>query len=65
MFLISGAKVLNGVDTFLVTVVRKQSSYGKTVMSLREDPGLKPLQAKLNLPRGKVHAQLCEVHLRR
>jgi Ca2+-transporting ATPase len=43
MFLISGAKVLNGVDTFFVAVVRKQSSYGKTVMSLREDPGLTPL----------------------
>ncbi|ESU07830.1 hypothetical protein FGSG_02400 [Fusarium graminearum PH-1] len=48
-FIVSGAKVLDGVGTFLVTAVGEQSSYGKTMMSLRDDPGLTPLQAKLNL----------------
>lgn len=52
-FIISGAKVLDGVGTFLVTAVGQQSSHGKTMMSLRDDPGLTPLQAKLNLLAGK------------
>lgn len=52
-FIISGAKVLDGVGTFLVTAVGEQSSHGKTMMSLRDDPGLTPLQAKLNLLAGK------------
>ncbi|KAF4341592.1 Ca2+-transporting ATPase [Fusarium beomiforme] len=34
-FIISGAKVLDGVGTFLVTAVGQQSSHGKTMMSLR------------------------------
>jgi Ca2+-transporting ATPase len=51
-FIISGAKVLDGVGTFLVTAVGEQSSHGKTMMSLRDDPGLTPLQAKLNLLAG-------------
>ncbi|KAM0421954.1 hypothetical protein ACHAPD_000396 [Fusarium lateritium] len=53
-FIISGAKVLDGVGTFLVTAVGEQSSYGKTMMSLRDDPGLTPLQAKLNLLAGYI-----------
>ena len=53
-FIISGAKVLDGVGTFLVTAVGQQSSHGKTMMSLRDDPGLTPLQAKLNLLAGKL-----------
>ncbi|KAJ4243463.1 plasma membrane calcium [Fusarium torreyae] len=53
-FIISGAKVLDGVGTFLVTAVGQQSSHGKTMMSLREDPGLTPLQAKLNLLAGYI-----------
>ncbi|KAJ4184422.1 plasma membrane calcium [Fusarium falciforme] len=53
-FIISGAKVLDGVGTFLVTAVGQQSSHGKTMMSLRDDPGLTPLQAKLNLLAGYI-----------
>ncbi|KAF4991900.1 hypothetical protein FDECE_13866 [Fusarium decemcellulare] len=53
-FIISGAKVLDGVGTFLVTAVGVQSSHGKTMMSLRDDPGLTPLQAKLNLLAGYI-----------
>ncbi|KAF5530951.1 Ca2+-transporting ATPase [Fusarium napiforme] len=53
-FIISGAKVLDGVGTFLVTAVGEQSSHGKTMMSLRDDPGLTPLQAKLNLLAGYI-----------
>ncbi|QPC76878.1 hypothetical protein HYE68_007630 [Fusarium pseudograminearum] len=53
-FIVSGAKVLDGVGTFLVTAVGEQSSYGKTMMSLRDDPGLTPLQAKLNLLAGYI-----------
>lgn len=53
-FIISGAKVLDGVGTFLVTAVGEQSSHGKTLMSLRDDPGLTPLQAKLNLLAGYI-----------
>ncbi|KAM0288348.1 hypothetical protein ACHAO9_007253 [Fusarium lateritium] len=53
-FIISGAKVLDGVGTFMVTAVGEQSSYGKTMMSLRDDPGLTPLQAKLNLLAGYI-----------
>ncbi|KAM5353522.1 hypothetical protein ACJ41O_000172 [Fusarium nematophilum] len=53
-FIISGARVLDGVGTFLVTAVGQQSSHGKTMMSLRDDPGLTPLQAKLNLLAGYI-----------
>ncbi|CAJ0541115.1 Ff.00g078890.m01.CDS01 [Fusarium sp. VM40] len=53
-FIVSGAKVLDGVGTFMVTAVGEQSSYGKTMMSLRDDPGLTPLQAKLNLLAGYI-----------
>lgn len=52
-FIISGAKVLDGMGTFLVTGVGQNSSHGRTMMSLRDDPGLTPLQAKLNLLAGK------------
>jgi len=48
-FLLSGAKVLDGVGTFLVTAVGQHSLHGKTMMALRDDPGLTPLQAKLNI----------------
>jgi Ca2+-transporting ATPase len=56
-FIISGARVLDGVGTFLVTAVGQQSSHGKTMMSLRDDPGLTPLQSKLNLLAGKATAK--------
>lgn len=51
-FIISGARVLDGVGTFLVTAVGQNSSHGKTMMSLRDDPGLTPLQLKLNILAG-------------
>lgn len=53
-FLLSGARVLDGVGTFLVTAVGPHSSHGRTMMALRNDPGLTPLQARLNVLAGKV-----------
>jgi len=47
-FILSGAKVSEGVGTFLVTATGIHSSYGKTMMSLREDSEVTPLQSKLN-----------------
>ncbi len=52
-FMLSGAKVLDGVGTFLVTAVGPNSSHGRTMMSLRDDPGMTPLQAKLGILAGK------------
>ncbi|KAL8657960.1 MAG: hypothetical protein Q9226_001398 [Calogaya cf. arnoldii] len=48
-FIISGGKVTEGVGTFMVTAVGVHSSYGKTMMSLREDAQTTPLQSKLNV----------------
>jgi Ca2+-transporting ATPase len=48
-FILSGAKVSEGVGTFIVTATGIHSSYGKTMMSLREDSEVTPLQSKLNL----------------
>ncbi|KAL8770073.1 MAG: hypothetical protein Q9209_004111 [Squamulea sp. 1 TL-2023] len=48
-FIISGGKVTEGIGTFLVTAVGVNSSYGKTMMSLREDTQTTPLQSKLNV----------------
>jgi Ca2+-transporting ATPase len=48
-FILSGAKVSEGVGTFLVTATGVHSSYGKTMMSLREDSEVTPLQSKLNV----------------
>ena len=48
-FIISGGKVAEGIGTFLVTSVGVNSSYGKTMMSLREDVQTTPLQTKLNV----------------
>lgn len=47
-FILSGSQVTEGVGTFLVTSTGINSSYGKTLMSLREDPEVTPLQSKLN-----------------
>jgi P-type Ca2+ transporter type 2C len=44
----SGARVMEGVGTFLVTSTGVHSSYGKTLMALDEDPEITPLQSKLN-----------------
>lgn len=48
-FIQSGARVMEGVGTFLVTSTGVYSSYGKTLMSLNEDPEMTPLQSKLNV----------------
>jgi P-type Ca2+ transporter type 2C len=48
-FIISGAKVLDGMGTFLVTGVGQNSSHGRTIMALNEDPALTPLQSRLNI----------------
>jgi Ca2+-transporting ATPase len=48
-FIQSGARVMEGVGTFMVTSTGIHSSYGKTMMSLNEDPEITPLQSKLNV----------------
>lgn len=48
-FILSGAKVAEGVGSFLVTGTGIHSTYGKTMMSLREDNEVTPLQSKLNV----------------
>ncbi|KAF2083154.1 calcium-translocating P-type ATPase [Saccharata proteae CBS 121410] len=48
-FILSGAKVSEGLGSFLVTATGIHSSYGKTMMSLREDSEVTPLQSKLNV----------------
>ncbi|KAI7875652.1 PMCA-type calcium-translocating P-type ATPase [Lichtheimia hyalospora FSU 10163] len=47
-FIISGAKVLEGVCTYMVTGVGVNSYYGRTMMALRSEPESTPLQEKLN-----------------
>ena len=47
-FLISGSQVTEGVGTFLATSTGINSSHGKTMLSLQEDPQSTPLQSKLN-----------------
>lgn len=46
-FIISGAKVLEGVGTFLCTSVGTHSSFGKIMMSIRTTVEPTPLQTKL------------------
>jgi Ca2+-transporting ATPase len=48
-FILSGSKVSEGVGTFMVTATGIHSTYGKTMMSLREDSEVTPLQSKLNV----------------
>ncbi|KAF2232717.1 calcium-translocating P-type ATPase [Viridothelium virens] len=48
-FIISGATVTEGIGSFLVTATGIHSSYGKTMMAMREDPEPTPLQSKLNV----------------
>ncbi|KAF3917116.1 hypothetical protein ABW20_dc0106007 [Dactylellina cionopaga] len=47
-FILSGAKVLEGIGTYVVTSVGVNSSHGKIMMALREDVEATPLQVKLN-----------------
>lgn len=53
-FIISGAKVLDGVGTCLVTSVGPNSSHGRTITALRDDVELTPLQVKLNKLAGSI-----------
>ncbi|KAH7021032.1 putative calcium P-type ATPase [Microdochium trichocladiopsis] len=48
-FIQSGGRVMEGVGTFMCTTTGIYSSYGKTLMSLDEDPEVTPLQSKLNV----------------
>lgn len=48
-FIQSGARIMEGVGTFMTTSTGIYSSYGKTLMALNEDPEMTPLQAKLNV----------------
>ncbi|KAJ5975946.1 ATPase P-type K/Mg/Cd/Cu/Zn/Na/Ca/Na/H-transporter [Penicillium waksmanii] len=47
-FIVSGAKVSEGVGTFLVTASGVHSTHGRTMMSLQEEGETTPLQTKLN-----------------
>ncbi|KID98331.1 ATPase, P-type, calcium-transporting, PMCA-type, partial [Metarhizium majus ARSEF 297] len=53
-FILSGTTVTRGVGRYLVTSVGSNSTYGRTLMSLREDVEETPLQAKL----GRLGKQL-------
>ncbi|TQN66057.1 Calcium-transporting ATPase 2 [Colletotrichum shisoi] len=46
-FIVSGAKVLEGVGTFVCTSVGTNSSFGKIMMSVRTEMEATPLQKKL------------------
>lgn len=48
-FIQSGARVMEGLGTFVVTATGVNSTYGKTMISLQDDPEITPLQAKLNV----------------
>jgi P-type Ca2+ transporter type 2C len=52
-FIISGAKVQEGVGQFLVTATGVNSSHGRTLVSLHADTDVTPLQLKLNVLAGK------------
>ncbi|KAJ5091720.1 hypothetical protein NUU61_006590 [Penicillium alfredii] len=48
-FILSGAKVSEGMGTFLVTATGVHATYGRTMMSLQEEGETTPLQTKLNI----------------
>ena len=48
-FILSGGKVAEGVGTFVATSVGVNSSYGKILMSLKDEGQTTPLQSKLNI----------------
>lgn len=59
-FMISGTKVSEGVGTFLVTAVGIHSVFGHTMVSLREETDMTPLQFKLSSLAGRS-AFLCDL----
>ena len=54
-FIISGSRVAEGVGTFLVTATGVKSSLGRTLVSLREESEVTPLQLKLNVLASKLN----------
>ncbi|SPO05053.1 probable calcium P-type ATPase [Cephalotrichum gorgonifer] len=48
-FIQSGARVMEGVGTYMCTSTGVHSTHGRTLMSLNEDPEITPLQSKLNV----------------
>jgi P-type Ca2+ transporter type 2C len=48
-FIISGGTVTEGVGTYLATATGMNSSHGRIMLSLQEDPQTTPLQSKLNV----------------
>jgi P-type Ca2+ transporter type 2C len=48
-FILSGTTVREGIGTFLVTATGINSTYGRILMSLQDEPELTPLQARLNV----------------
>lgn len=53
-FIISGSKVLEGMATYLVTGVGVNSYHGRTMMALRTEDDMTPLQKKLNELAGMI-----------
>ncbi|OCL09810.1 calcium-translocating P-type ATPase [Glonium stellatum] len=53
-FIISGAKVVDGVGTFLVTATGTSSSQGTILMTLQEQRDITPLQSRLNTLAGHI-----------
>ncbi|RDA92486.1 hypothetical protein CP533_6420, partial [Ophiocordyceps camponoti-saundersi (nom. inval.)] len=48
-FIQSGARIMEGVGTYMVTSTGVYSTHGRTLMALNDDPEMTPLQAKLNV----------------
>lgn len=48
-FIQSGARVTEGIGSYMVTCTGVYSSYGKILMSLNDEPDMTPLQHKLNV----------------
>ncbi|KAE8140352.1 plasma membrane calcium-transporting ATPase [Aspergillus pseudotamarii] len=48
-FIISGSSVAEGVGSYLVVATGTNSSYGKILLTLNDDPGFTPLQTRLNV----------------
>ncbi|KAE8336893.1 hypothetical protein BDV24DRAFT_141011 [Aspergillus arachidicola] len=48
-FMISGSSVAEGVGSYLVIATGTNSSYGKILLTLNDDPGFTPLQTRLNI----------------
>ncbi|KAL6857731.1 plasma membrane calcium [Amphichorda felina] len=48
-FIQSGARVTEGIGTYMVTSTGVHSSYGKILMALNDDQDMTPLQHKLNV----------------